>query len=80
MCFIPSFLPSYSDQVRLRVSFNSLSQFYGSWKPQAPAFIDSLFLFLFARAVTQWHITVVDEFPDNIQSSNLFSADQMLHQ
>ena len=33
---VPSFLPSYSDRVRVHVSFHSLSQFYGSRNPRAP--------------------------------------------
>ena len=50
----PSFLPSYSDQVRARVSFLSLSQFYGCWNPRPLVFVVSLFLF--ARAETQRRI------------------------
>ena len=49
VCVFPSFLPLYSDWVRVRVSFLSLSQFYGCWNPQAPVFIVSLFCLLTQR-------------------------------
>ena len=53
---VPSFLPSYSDRVRVRVSFHSLSQFYGSRNPRAP--VSVVVFVLFARAETQQRINV----------------------
>ena len=41
---IPSFLPSYSDRVKVRVSFHSLSQFYGCQNPRVPV---SVVVFVF---------------------------------
>ena len=43
---VPSFLPSYSDRVQVRVSFHSLSQFYGSWNPGAPVSVVFVFVCL----------------------------------
>ena len=41
---VPSFLPSYSDQVRVHVSLHSLSQFYSCRNPRAPV---SVVVFVF---------------------------------
>ena len=46
---VPSFIPSYSDRVRVRVSFLSLSQFYGSRNPRAPVFVVCLCSCLLAQ-------------------------------